>query len=301
MATNGVILPAYVDEAGASGFVRDLTPARDHEFGLMCALLFDPDQHASATQAFTPGFEKFRDAAPEEAKLHITDAFRPGNERWRGVAEQVRSEYIELIKIFRPMVIYAARRLGLARSRHELSAGLRAEAAAANQSPVKIVGGNRPSDERLADDLIRSLVLRLDEFADSMASQVHNVEQVALFFDETDVAKRYEAIIQRTREISHNTKVVKGWHSTENRRVQGRIEARAHAHFRLDTKFIGGVHVVGKAHPLVLATDITTNFLAHHLGKLPPKEPLHAPSSIQGWALAERVWGVSEGASDDLF
>jgi hypothetical protein len=46
------------------------------------------------------------------------------------------------------------------------------------------------------------LSLRLVAFAVDMASQVHDVAQVELLFDETDMAERYEATIQRTREIN---------------------------------------------------------------------------------------------------
>lgn len=55
MADGTVIIPAYVDEAGARGLVRGLKPERDHEFGLICAVLFEPDGHAKAihTGSFT--------------------------------------------------------------------------------------------------------------------------------------------------------------------------------------------------------------------------------------------------------
>ncbi len=301
MVDGGVILPAYVDEAGARGQVRDIRPERDGEFGLMCAVLFDPDLHAKAIEDFTPAFEKFRDAAPPGAKLHITDAFKPGNEAWRAVAEPVREEYIQLIQTFNPMVIYAARRLRLARAMHERHENLKAETKADRRSSVKIVGDNRPSDTRIEDDIITSLVLRLDEFANSMAGQVYNVKQVDLLFDEIDVAERYEAVIQRTREVSTNITTVKGWDPAQTKRVEGKIAIKVDAAFRVDTKFIGGIHVIGKAHPLVLAADIVTNYLAHHLGKLPADAPLHAPSSVEGWVLEGRVWGVVDGASDDLF
>ena len=98
MADGVVILPAYVDEAEARGLARDLTPERDHEFGLMCALLFEPNRHAKAVQDFTPPFEAFRSAMPAGAKLHIRDAFRPGNEAWKPVAETVREQYLQLIE-----------------------------------------------------------------------------------------------------------------------------------------------------------------------------------------------------------
>jgi hypothetical protein len=301
VAAHAVILPAYVDEAGARGAVRNLAMERDHEFGLMCALLFEPDTHLQAVQKFTPAFNRFVEAMPRDAKLHITDAFKPGNEPWREVAEGVRDEFLQLIQTTRPMLIYAARRLRLARTAHESGENLKAQARAAKPSPVKIVGENRPNDWRIEDDLIISLALRLDAFAEDMAGQVHQVKQVDLLFDEIDVAERYEATIQRTREVSKNITVVKGWDPTQSARVEGAIGFTVNAPFRVDTKFIGGVHVMGKAHPLILAVDIVTNHLAHHLGQLPADAPLSAPSSIAGWVLEDRVWGVMDQASEDLF
>jgi hypothetical protein len=301
MADGTVIVPAYVDEAGARGLVRELKPERDHEFGLMCAVLFEPDGHAKAIQDFTPPFEAFRNAMPTGAKLHITDAFKPGNEAWRAGAESVREEYLRLIQTIHPMVIYAALRLRLVRAAHERSEDLQAVAKAARRSPVKIVGENRPSDARIEDDLITSLALRLDAFAEDMAGQVHDVKQVDLLFDEIDIAQRYEATIQRTREVSKNITTVKGWDPTQSARVEGAIGFKVDAPFRVDTKFIGGIHVVGKAHPLILAADIVTNHLAHHLRQLPADSPLNAPSSVEGWVLQDRVWGVMDKASEDLF
>lgn len=301
MTKDTVILPAYIDEAGARGKVRDLSPERDHEFGLMCAVLFDPEGHAKAIQDFTPPFEEFCNAMPSGAKLHITDAFKPGNEAWGAVARTVRKQYIQLILSTRPMVIYAARRLRLEREMHDSSQNLLSDARAARQSPIKIVGENRPSDERIEDNLITSLALRLDAFAADMASQVHDVKQVDLLFDEIDIAERYESIIQRTREVSKNTTFVKGWDPAQSTRVQGTINIEVNAPFRINTKFIGGIHVVGKEHPLILAADIVTNHLAHHLKKLQNNAPLNAPSSIDGWVLQDRVWGVMDDASEDLF
>lgn len=300
---NAVVIPAYVDEAGARGLVRDLDTSRDDEIGLMCAVLFEPDGHDKAIRAFTPSFEKFRDAAPQGAKLHITDAFKPGNESWRAVAERVREEYLSLINtVSRPMIIYSARRLRLSRQAHIGREALRASAKAARRSQIRIVGENRPSDVRIEDDLIECLTLRLDAFAEDMAEQVHVVQQVDLLFDEVDLqlAQRYEAVIQRTRQVSANIRTVKGWDPTQSKRLEGAIEFQVDAPFRIDTKFIGPIRVMGKDHPLILAADIVANHLAHHLRQLPPQAPLNAPSSIAGWAFEERVWGVQDDATDDV-
>lgn len=140
MTDGTTIIPAYVDEAGARGLVRNLTPARDHEFGLMCAVLFEPDGHAKVIQNFTPSFEKFRAAMLPGAKLHITDAFKPGNEAWRAVAEAVRDDYLNLLESTRPMVIYAARRLRLSREAHGRSEDMQAKVhrEQKSRSPIRV-------------------------------------------------------------------------------------------------------------------------------------------------------------------
>ncbi len=89
---DAVNISAYIDEADARGYVRDLKPERDHEIGILCALVFEPNEHENAIKAFTPAFEEFRDAMPIGAKLHITDAFKAGNEEWAKVATRTRSE-----------------------------------------------------------------------------------------------------------------------------------------------------------------------------------------------------------------
>jgi hypothetical protein len=269
----------------------------------MCALVFEPSSHVEAIKLFTPGFEEFGKAKPPGAKLHITDAFRPGNEKWAAVASRVREDFLQLILRKRPMVIYAARRLGLSRVWHELRERVETDAKAATDSKVKIIGGNRPSDWRIDDDLIMGLTLRLDAFAEVASRQVR-LKQIDLLFDETDeeLAKRYAAAIKSTRNISTNVTKVPGWDSAQTKRVEGAIMSQVkNAPFRIDTTYLGGVHVVGKEHPLVLAADIVANYLGHHLGELPPTAPLNSPASISGWRLEERVWGVSDDASDDLY
>lgn len=296
-------IPAYIDEAGARGRVRELTPARDHEFGLMCALVFAPDTHAETIQLFTPGFERFRAAKPADAKLHITDAFKPGNEAWAEVAKEVRSEFVGLIKRKRPVIVYAARRLALSRIWHDTTDSAKATAKASRRSKIKITGADRPSDWRIEDDLITMLALRLDAFGE-MTEQAHKAPEVNLLFDETDkeVAERYEAAMARTANISARIEHVAGWDPSTSKRVQGTIAMQVKdTPFRIDTQYLGGIYVIGKEHPLVLAADIVTNYLAHHLGQLGTDAPLNAPSSIAGWELAERVWGVSDDASDDLY
>ncbi len=69
---------AYIDELiWCKRTGSNINPADDDKFGLMTALLFPADMHEAAIAKFTPGFEKFRNAAPTGAKLHFTDAYLP--------------------------------------------------------------------------------------------------------------------------------------------------------------------------------------------------------------------------------
>jgi hypothetical protein len=299
--TSGMLLRAYIDEAGPRCFARDLTPARDAEFGLICALVFEPGAHDRAIKAFTPGFEEFRDAKPPDAKLHITDAFAIGNEAWRPVAEKVREDFLSIILTERPMIVYAARRFKLSRLAHQQEARITA-ANTPLRSNVAIPGRNRPSDWRIEDDLIQSLALRLDAVVEQ-TTPVIPATQVDLLFDETDreVAKRYEASINRTKTIEHSTETVQGWDLTKQKKVSGTIEVTIDAGSPLNTTYLGDVHVVGKDHPLVLAADIAANHLYHHLSQLADDAPLNAATSVFGWRLEERVIALVNDASEDCF
>ena len=294
---------AYIDEAGAKGLVRNLTEADDNKFGLMTAILFPAALHDEAVAKFTPGFEKFSAATPEGAKLHFTDAYAPGNEAWASVANEVRDEFIDLFLTMRPMIIYGARRLRLSRTAYDNSESLKLAAKTSSRSDVSVTGANRPSERRVEDDLILSLSLRLPGFGEVLEDNGHRV-MIDLLFDQTDksIATRYEETIERTRHISKSTKTVLGWDRVAKKRVAGNITTEIpNPPFRVDTRYVGAVQVVGKDHPLVLAADLVANHLNNPLRQLDGQAPLHAPSSVRGWALADRVWGVSDDASDDLF
>jgi hypothetical protein len=293
-------LLAYIDEAGARGLVRDLKSTRDSEIGLMCALVFESGTHERAIERFTPGFNAFHEAKPPNAKLHVTDAFAEGNEAWRPIAEKVREDFLSLFLIERPTIVYTARRCRLSRLAHEQQGRIPANKPI-RRSTISINGENRPSDWRIEDDLIECLALLLDAYGETK-TQNGSVAQVNLIFDEIDkaVVNRYEAMINRTKAISHSSERVQGWDSTARKTVTGAIETTIDADFPLDTRYLGGVRVVGKHHPLVLAADIATNHLYHHLSQLTDGAPLNAPTSLAGWRLEELVIGTREDASEDL-
>ncbi|MCY3874408.1 MAG: hypothetical protein OXF88_08955 [Rhodobacteraceae bacterium] len=287
---------AFIDESGARGYSRNLTPARDHELGLVCALLFPALSVKEFRDAFRPGYQLFLDAMPDGAKLHITDAFASGNERWAAVAHSVRSEFQGLIRRLEIPVIFEARRLAVERDAHEQREDMVSRAKAIRRSPVRIP--DRPSRSTVEEQLVFGLALKLDAFCED--AQCRGVD---LMFDELDakVAQRYEDAINRTRNIGRSTRRVKGWNPKTKSCVEGQISFRADAPFPLNTRFLGHLCVAGKQDPLILATDIVANSLYDHLVGLPATAYLNRPQSIAGWELEHRIYGARDDAIEDIF
>lgn len=286
---------AFVDESGARGYSRKLTPARDHELGLLCALLVPALRVEDLRNAFRPGSQQFVDAMPDGAKLHITDAFASGNERWAAVAESVRAEFHGLIRHLEIPVVYEARRLAVERDAHELREGLVPRASAARRSPIRIP--DRPSQATVEDQLMIGLALKLDAFCDDFGRR-----GVDLMFDELDakVAQRYGHAVDRTRNIGRSTCRVKGWNLLTKSPVEGEISFQADAPFSLHTRFLGELGIAGKLDPLVLATDTVANSLYDHLVGLPAEAYLNRPQSIAGWELEDQVYGARDDAIEDV-
>ena len=286
---------AFVDEAGARGLSRNLTDDRDAEIALVCSLVFPADRIDTFRARFEPGYNRFIEAKPEAEKAHITDAFRPGNEEWAVVANEVRTEFYGLVTELQIPIIYEARRLETERSGHERLEELTASARATRRSNIKVP--RRPSQSRVEEQLIIGLTLKLDAFCEDATRQ-----RVDLYFDEIDapLAKIYRAAMDVTRQVGNSTTTVKGWDPDAQKPVTGEIRIKAHASFPLDVRFVGDLHVAGKSDPLVLATDVVANALHYHLRSLPDDAYLNRPTSIAGWVLAERVYGVRDNAIEDL-
>ena len=286
---------AFIDESGARGYSRKLTPARDHELGLVCALLVPDPCVEEFRKAFRPGYQRFLDAMPDGAKLHITDAFASGIERWATAAHSVRAEFHGLIHRLEVPVIYEARRLAVERDAHELRENMVSRAKADRRSPVRIP--DLPSRATVEDQLVLGLALKLDAFCEDFGRQ-----GVDLMFDELDakVAQRYDNAVNRTRNIGRSNRRVKGWDPRTESRVEGEISFQADAPFPLNTRFLGQLRVAGKRDPLILATDMVANSLYDHLAGLPAVAYLNRPQSIAGWELENRVYGARDDAIEDI-
>ncbi len=277
------------------GYSRNLIADDDPKVGLMCCLAFPIEQLDEIRETYRDGFNRFCAAAPTGAKMHITDAFRPGNEAWAAVARIVRKEFFELIQSQQIPVIYDARRLVLSRVAYERLEALGTAARAARQSPIKIP--ERPNAEKIETQLIKGLTLKLDALATDLKRAC-----IDLYFDEIDaeLSRHYEQTIGGLRNISAINHEVKGWNPITKQQVKGNITFTIKAPFELDIKRIGKIKVVGKNDPLVLATDMVTNALNHHLNNIHADAKLNAPSSIESWTLGNRVYGVRDDAIEDI-
>ena len=105
----------------------------------------------------------------------------PGTKPWRTAAEQVRYELFSMMHASRLVVVYVARRAALARVMYEAGQTVRVDAKSKKLSKVKIVGANRPNDLRIEDDVMISLALMLDAFAEH-----ERRKRVDIRFDQTD-------------------------------------------------------------------------------------------------------------------
>lgn len=286
---------AYVDEAGEKGLVRKVEKERDSAFGLMCAVLIVDSVTEEVRAAFEPEFVKFCEAAPEGAKIHITDAFTSGNESWAAVAQSVRESAFSILDRDGCVVLYDARRLGVVRESFKVKEELVNSVRQAQSSEVSV--SQRPDSQRIDDQLVQGIVLKADAYA-----QDHGIDQIDLLFDELDevLRKGYEKALCDTQTLEHQEHKVKGWNLKDKAPVSGVITIEVHAPLPLDVTHIGTLKVAGKSDPLVLLADIVTNALNHHLRSLDSSHPLNAPASVRGWRLENRVWGVRDDAIEDI-
>lgn len=292
---------AYLDEAGAKGYVRNLAPEKDDEIALLCSIVVPTGVLEEVRAAIAPFFDDFKKAMPVGGKVHITDAFKPGNERWATVARSAREGiFVELIEHQIP-IVYDARRTSVARRSASAFERMRARARAKRRSNIKV--SERPNDERLEAQCIAGLALKLDAFAQDCTKAGLHMQSIELATDTMDsaIAELLRTEIEDTRNLSKETEYVgKGWDPALKEPVEGRFTIEILSAMELDVKNIGDLVVIGKEEPLIFAIDVVTNALHDHLSALSSDAPLNAPSSIAGWRLGQRVYGVRENAFEDL-
>jgi len=291
-------LLVFADEAGSRGYVRDLKPEQDHEISLICTLPIPAEFLEPVKSTLNPLFEKFKAAAPVGAKIHITEAYAKGNDKWREVADEVREELFRIMHEMRIIIVYSARRLRFSRERHEEQMSIKTKGLASRKSDIKITNANRPSDEQVDDEVMIGLALMIDAFC-----ELNKKSRADLVFDEIDkaVAARYEAALERTRNIGDLSKDVKGWDPKEKKVVIGKIDSHIETDFRLKSEFLGKIDVVGKDDPLIFAVDVVANHLWRHLCSLDNTASLNTQISIENWALGDLVWGADDENGLDSF
>ena len=280
---------AFVDEAGLAGYVHNLTEKRDQDIGLMCALPLSAQHVEYARESIRPLYERFCAAAPEGAKLHITDAFAPGNDAWRVVAVEVREQIFAFMLRREMRIVYAARRAAVARATHNMHTQILAQASAAasarngQQATTQSLAQKSSDDkEMLLDRAVADLALVMGIFM-----EIEELRLADFHFDQIDehLAERYMRRIERTQSISFNRHEVKQKNPQTGREEVQAIERRAQAGLQLGPARVGKIVVAGKTDPLVFAVDVVANSLWRHLKTLPADAPLHAASSLARWPL----------------
>jgi hypothetical protein len=161
---------------------------------------------------------------------------------------------------------------------------------------------NRPSSERVEEECMIGLALKLDTFALDFGLGMVNLMTDQL---DTPIVHLFERMIERTKTISKpKGHAVKGFDSEARKVVHGNIrieikDALGRPMSDLDSKHIGTLVVFGKDDPLVFAADVVVNALHHHLSNLPSDAPLNHPLSIVDWELGGCVYGVRDDAIED--
>jgi hypothetical protein len=209
------------------------------------ALVFPLPRIAEFRAAFESPFARFKNEGGERLKkLHITEAFQPGNEDLRPMALEVRDTIFHQVKEKRVLVIYSARRMMVLREGH---AGveqvltrvqqLKAQASGSWPKHIAISNSNRPSEERIDQDLVMALTLLLDSYA------IHSgMAQIDVATDEMDlpVAAGLNERIDEARSISFLPTIVKTFDLTARKPIVRTITFRVTSPpFELDVKHVG--------------------------------------------------------------
>ncbi|MGO7817922.1 hypothetical protein ACC684_11650 [Rhizobium ruizarguesonis] len=275
---------SFIDEAGGRGFLRSLQADRDHEISLMCALPIPIKEVEMVRSLIRAPYDRFCAVAPKGAKLHITAAFSSDDAGWIEAANEAREEICQILLDCHFRVVYAARRLRVARKMHAIRTSAKElgekQANPETLARFKIKGRNRPSDDMIEDRVMSDLALLLEAFMETAEFSLTD-----LHFDEIDksIARRYAAQIDHLRNTSNWTRKVVA------RDMKTNADVVRYMHFstdpKYDTKRVGKIIVAGKTDPLVFAVDVVANSLWRHLSRVSPDAPLNDAKAVKGWQL----------------
>ncbi len=292
---------AYVDEAGAKGLLRNLDESTDDQIALIASLVIPFEDRDRFRSGFDAPFASFKAARPSQVgSLHITDAFGSGDPSWAAAAQAARNDIFLSIRGLTIPIVYDARRLRLARTSHQRVQSILDEAHAQRRSNVAIP--RHPNAERVEEECMIGLALKLD----AMASDCR-VGVIDLMTDQLDrpIAKIFREMMDRVRTVGDPKEhVTSGWDRDAGKKVYGMIrtsitDTAGNSLDWLGAKHLGDLVVLGKDDALVFAADVVVNALHHHLRSLPSDAPLNHPSSVAGWTLGDRVYGVRDDALED--
>jgi hypothetical protein len=293
---------AYVDEAGAKGLLRNLGPSTDEKIAILAGIAVPSDERERFRIPFAEPFERFKAARPRaEHNLHITDAFGSGNETWAAVARTVRADIFAHIRELEIPIVYDARRLRVARESFVRETELVNQAYKERRSDIKM--SHRLSRKRIEETCMIGIALKLDSL-----TQHCGYDMADLLTDHMDrpIVQLFKDMMERTRRISNpKEQIATGWDPKERKKIGWSIRTRITDMLGqpidwLDAKHLGDLVVLGKDDPLVFVADVVVNALHRHLSALPADAPLNAPSSINGWHLGDRVYGVLDNAIEDI-
>ena len=254
------------------------------------------DAGLTLQERLEPVFERFRVACKGKIpKLHVTDAF--ASNELRPVAKAVRDEIFSVIQDSSAVIVYDALRLALLRRRHATNESLKSDALAARRN-TSIQFSKNPSTERVEHELMQGLALKLDALAED-----RDWSRLDLYIDHVDaeIQRCLEQSMATVRSVADHDQVIKAYDRNAGQPVEEVVRVKVMGDAReLNVTRIGQLTVDDQVTPLLFAADVILNSLSRHLDALSPDAPLNAPSSIEGWQLAKLVYGVREGAFEDL-
>lgn len=285
---------AFIDEAGAKGLVRGLTPNNDTEFGVLAALVVPTEKLRAVKDTLSNPFEQFKKKTNGQIKkLHVTDA--AAIEDLRPMVEEVRRSVFAAIQQHDLQIVYSARRMLSLRLEHEEIEKIRSQATNLRANS-EIALSDHPDPARVESDLMVGLVLRLDDLAEESRWKCLDIHT-----DRVDVSvkNQLDSAIEKTESIGHSMTQVKGFHLSAGKPVVGQIEIRVVTEMGINVKNIGVLKVLDHVDEMTFAADVVVNALNHHLRGLPNDAPLMAFRSIKGWEMSDRVYGVSDSAWED--
>ena len=274
---------AFIDEAGAKGYIKDLPSNRDTEVAIMAALLVDQNDHPAIEAAFRPGYQQFVNAAGS-GTLHFTEAFLDPNGAWATTARQVRQDFFALLLQYKIPIIYSVIRVDAKRAEHQERTDLIQQLTQERRSAIEV----KPpiDDSTLETDTFQDLLVKVGTFAEDEDAEI----DVRLDETSSGVLRSFRRAGEDLKDLGQMVITPTGYDREAGKPVKGATgKFTLSSSFPVEVTTIKTITVASKTDPLVLAIDGIVNSLNHHLGKLPPDADLETRVSLKGWVLEPLV------------